>query len=191
MLMDEVYAKSFRRPFPKGRRFQRQSLWSRPAGREILFFHKDQEGRRNSPVGCCVAGNPIKGFPDAAYHAAFVHLAICQPVFRHAGTPGAAAPGVPHTGGGPSPTACGEPYTAALPAAVLPPNRRYIYKTKTMPGYVALRPKKCKNFFTEKYRSAANPPDQRTGCCQPHRPAYPRNPSARTDRLSGQTDQPT
>ena len=76
--------KSFRRPFPKGRRFQRQSLWSRPAGREILCFHKDQEGRRNSPVGCCVVGNPIKGFPDAASHAAFGQLAICQPVFRHA-----------------------------------------------------------------------------------------------------------
>ena len=29
-------------------------------------FHKDQEGRRSSPVGCCVVGNPIKGFPDAA-----------------------------------------------------------------------------------------------------------------------------
>ena len=71
----------------KGRRFQRQSLWSRPAGREILCFHKDQEGRRNSPMGCCVVGNPIKGFPDAASHAAFVHLDICQPVFRHAETP--------------------------------------------------------------------------------------------------------
>ena len=52
--------------FSKGRRFQRQSLWSRPAGREILCLHKDQEGRRGSPVGCCVAGNPIQGFPDAA-----------------------------------------------------------------------------------------------------------------------------
>ena len=29
-------------------------------------FPKDQEGRRGSPVGCCVAGNPIQGFPDAA-----------------------------------------------------------------------------------------------------------------------------
>ena len=61
-----------------------ESLWSRPAGREILCFHKDQEGRRNSPVGCCVVGNPIQGFPDAASHAAFVQLAICQPVFRYA-----------------------------------------------------------------------------------------------------------
>ena len=35
--------------------------------REPRFcFHKDQEGRRNSPMGCCVVGNPIKGFPDAA-----------------------------------------------------------------------------------------------------------------------------
>ena len=75
------------RLFRKGGRFQRQSLWSRPVGREILCFHKDQEGRRNSPVGCCVVGNPIKGFPDAAYHAAFVQLAICQPVFRHAAEP--------------------------------------------------------------------------------------------------------
>ena len=79
--------KSFAQAFSKACGFQRQSLWSRPAGREILCFHKDQEGRRNSPVGCCVVGNPIKGFPDAAYHAAFVQPAICQPVFRHAGTP--------------------------------------------------------------------------------------------------------
>ena len=56
----------------------------RPAGREILCLHKDQEGRRSSPVGCCVVGNPIKGFPDAARHAAFVQLAIGKPVFLHA-----------------------------------------------------------------------------------------------------------
>ena len=60
---------------------------SRPAGREILCFHKDQEGRRSSPVGCCVVGNPIKGFPDAARHAAFVQLAIGKPVFRQAEAP--------------------------------------------------------------------------------------------------------
>ena len=56
----------------------------RPAGREILCLHKDQEGRRSSPVGCCVVGNPIKGFPDAASYAAFVQRALCKPVFRHA-----------------------------------------------------------------------------------------------------------
>ena len=50
-------------------------------------FHKDQEGRRSSPVGCCVVGNPIKGFPDAARHAAFVQLAIGKPVFRQAEAP--------------------------------------------------------------------------------------------------------
>ena len=55
-----------------------------PPDAKSFAFIKDQEGRRNSPVGCCVVGNPIKGFPDAASHAAFGQLAICQPVFRHA-----------------------------------------------------------------------------------------------------------
>ena len=63
-----------------------------PPDAKSFAFIKDQEGRRNSPVGCCVVGNPIKGFPDAASHAAFVHLAICQPVFRHAETEGVSLP---------------------------------------------------------------------------------------------------
>ena len=35
-------------------------------GRNSFTLQKDQEGRGNSPVDCCLVGNPIQGFPDAA-----------------------------------------------------------------------------------------------------------------------------
>ena len=79
--------KVFGRLFEKGGRVEGRRPSSPSAEGESPDSSKDQEGRCNSPVGCCVVGNPIKGFPDAAYHAAFGQPAICQPVFRHADTP--------------------------------------------------------------------------------------------------------
>ena len=80
--------KVFGRLFEKGGRVEGRRPSSPSAEGERPDSPKDQEGRRNSPVGCCVVGNPIKGFPDAASHAAFVPLAICQPVFDTLKRPG-------------------------------------------------------------------------------------------------------
>ncbi len=42
-----------------------------PQDAKSFVFTKDQEGRGSSLVGCCLAGNPIQWFPDAAQYAAF------------------------------------------------------------------------------------------------------------------------
>ncbi len=37
-----------------------------PRDAKSFVFNKDQEGRCNNPVGCCIVGNSIKGVSDGA-----------------------------------------------------------------------------------------------------------------------------